>query len=228
MNILGIYLVIQLWANSIGLITINKYNSIVNKKIKESGYYYSKKDSMYPANDYILKIIYFFIPFYYCFKGIMLLDKTNKQNIDKVIKSKVETGEIKDVINLDNMFFNDHDIEYKRKHYSTAFAPKEPYKASSFNERHTTEGEIIFDTFDESQHSGITPFVDTNVKSNSRDVIDLMEFLNNKNKIEQDIFNTPLDKLKDFHAAMGKVIDYRIRTEDPILVRKNKDESKVA
>lgn len=86
MNLLGLYLVIQLWANSIGLITINNANSLINKKIKEKGYCYVKNNSVYPINETLIRVLKAFIPLYYCVEGLKLIKETNKTTIDSIIK----------------------------------------------------------------------------------------------------------------------------------------------
>ncbi len=221
MNILGLYIVIQLWSNSIGFITINKCNSLLNKKIKERGYYPVRNNSLYPSNEILLKVLKAFIPFYYCIEGIKLIEKSNKTNFDAAIKRKLENGEIKELkdlkeVGLSSTIFSDKGINYNRKKFSEHI-PEEPYKSIPFEKRHTVEGDVVMQTISDEElgkYNGITPFVVEEKNQSKMNIKQLNEILSNNENFESFVLNTPLSELEDAYQTMGKVIEFRLKKEE--------------
>lgn len=217
MNLLGLYLVIQLWANSIGLITINNANSLINKKIKEKGYCYVKNNSVYPINETLIRVLKAFIPLYYCVEGLKLIKETNKTTIDSIIKKKLANGEIKEFNedDLKNTLFTDKGINYNKKKF-IEHVPTEPYRSIPFNERHTVEGDIIFQTVkdnDLGKYNGITPFVVEEKKESHIDIKKLSDILDSDEKFEDFIFKTPISDLENAYDILGKVLEIRTQRE---------------
>ncbi len=217
MNILGFYLVIQLWSNSIGFIAINQSNSLMNKKINEKGYYSIKNNSLYPKNDILIKVLKAFIPFYYCIKGIMLIKESKNIKIDEVIKKKIQNGEIKEVIEISSskFLFDDKEINYngdKFKHH----IPQEPYKSIPFEKSHIEKDNVVIEMISDEElerYNGITPFV---VKENQSqlNIKQLNEILRSNEDFENYVLNTPLPTLESAYETMRKVIDFRTRKEE--------------
>lgn len=217
MNILGMCLVIQLWANSIGFITINNVNSLINKKMKEKGYYPIRNNSLYPTNEMLLKIIKAFIPFYYCAQGIKLIKESNRTDFDLMIKKKLENGEIKELekIGLNNTIFSDKGINYNKKKFSEHI-PEEPYKSIPFDKRHTKEGDVVIQTISDEElgkYNGITPFVVEEKNQSKIDIKQLNEILTNNENFENFVFNKSISELENAYQTMGKVIEFRSKKE---------------
>lgn len=227
MNILGMCIVIQLWANSIGFITINNANSLINKKLKEKGYYYAKNNSLYPSNETLLKVLKAFIPFYYCIQGIKLIKETNRMSIDSIIKKKLQKGEIKELTETDlkNTLFSDKGINYNRKKFSEHI-PEEPYKSIPFEKRHTIEGDVVIQTVSDEElgkYNGITPFV-VEEKNEQIEVEKLNKILSDSYNFENFVFKRPISELEIIYNTMGKIIEFRKKEINPQKLELIKDD----
>lgn len=93
---LGTYIIIQLYANTMGLTVLFVLDSVISRCLRDRGY----TDLPTTASDKIRKFgkgtLKFFIPFYYCLKGINLVCENG--SFESVVDSKIKNGEVIPII----------------------------------------------------------------------------------------------------------------------------------
>lgn len=89
--ILGTYIIIQFWANTMGLTVIFVLDNVIDRALKDRGY----TSIPVTASDKVRKIgmgiIKFNIPFYYCIVAIDLV--TDNSSFEHIINEKIKNGE---------------------------------------------------------------------------------------------------------------------------------------
>lgn len=90
------YIIIHLWSNTIGLTVLFVLDNVIKRTLIDRGYTTLPITSSDKIRKYGKGVLRFFIPFYYCIKGIDLVSDTSSFN--SIINEKIKSGEVMPVI----------------------------------------------------------------------------------------------------------------------------------
>lgn len=87
--ILGTYIIIQLWANTMGLIVIFVLDGIIEEALKSRGYERLPLTMSDKTKAFVAGVIKFNIPMYYCITSINLVSN----NLNSIINERLKNGQ---------------------------------------------------------------------------------------------------------------------------------------
>ncbi len=165
MTLFWIYVVIQLVSTAYGITVINSVKKVpaLKKKLKNAGYTPRDKDSLYRTNEFFKYFFKGFIPFYYAYKALQLINDDDP--LEAAFRDEIDSGNYitdkdkelfaaeeesaKDSIAFDPHMFDYDDVEtYKAR----------PIDLNKIYDDDETPEEYITREAD-NEHIQITPFV---------------------------------------------------------------------
>ncbi len=163
-DIFLVYVVTQLLTTAYGLTVIGALKPIIEEKLKDRGYQEREKNSLYKFNDKFNAVMLGFIPFYYGYKGLKLVD--SKESVNREVDERIVSG---DYITHDEQkkIFEQTELE---KRDDSLFIPEsrinfekpETYKArkidNSLYDTYETPNEYVEREMDKDESLKITPF----------------------------------------------------------------------
>lgn len=102
MNILILYIIIQLLSTSCILGVMEKVKPEINNIIKDNGYNPNKTNEMIEFNDKLGKILKGLIPLYYAVLSLSLI--TNKNKLEQYALNEIKTGKYEKIDNIDETY----------------------------------------------------------------------------------------------------------------------------
>ena len=175
MTIFWIYVVIQLVSTAYGVTVINSARRIpaLRKRLRDAGYTQRDKDSLYKFNDWLKYFFKGFIPFYYAYKALELVNSKGVTEYRRMIWNnfnEIEKAQAADSteVNREN---SEKAKEEERAAESLAYDPNAfryeevgPYKARKIDlneiyDEEETPIEYITREFEKDSSNKITPFV---------------------------------------------------------------------
>lgn len=166
MTIFWIYVVIQLVSTAYGVTVINSARRIpaLRKRLSDAGYTQRDKDSLYKFNDWLKYFFKGFIPFYYAYKALELVNSNDPVGV--LMQDEINNGNY--ISKQDEAIFKE---EEERAAESLAYDPNAfryeevgPYKARKIDlneiyDEEETPIEYITREFEKDSSNKITPFV---------------------------------------------------------------------
>lgn len=193
-SILLAYLVIMIWANTLGLGIIFVVNDIIEDSLRDRGYTNIPMQLEDKIKKYSLGVLKFiFIPFYYCFKGINLA-----KNYKSIIKDKIKNGEVLPFIKKKKEIKKETKVEVP-EYIKESIEPIK-YKA-------ITNGKSLYDgkrennikykeeSIEQISLESVTPFAKKEHKINKED--ELFDYISSLNEIELEELIKSLEAFKN-------------------------------
>lgn len=109
MNILILYITVQLLSTACILGVMDKVKPEINNIIKENGYNPNKVNQMIDFNDKLGKILKGLIPLYYAVLSLSLI--TNKNKVESYALNEIKTGKFEKTDEIENIEYQDTDEE---------------------------------------------------------------------------------------------------------------------
>ncbi len=168
MTLFWIYVVCQLISTAYGVTVINSARKIpaLKKRLKQAGYTQRDKNSLYKFNDWLKYFFKGFIPFYYAYKAMQLVNSVDP--VGELMQEEINNGNY--ISSADEAIFKD---EEEKASMSLAYDPNVfkyeevgPYKARKLDineiyDEDETPIEYITREFEKDPSNKITPFVQT-------------------------------------------------------------------
>lgn len=96
---LFVYLITMLLSNGFGISVINSALPKIKEKIAKKGYNVEKKNFIPALNDVCIKALLAFIPFYYLFKAISLIQ--GDVALEKAAQEEIESGKYTKIVDIE-------------------------------------------------------------------------------------------------------------------------------
>ena len=111
MNVLVIYIAVQLLSTACMLIVMDKVKPEINNIIKNHGYNPNRVNPMLDLNDKLGKILKSLIPLYYAVLSLLLI--TNKNKLEEYALNEIKTGKFeKTITNEEIIYEEDNEEDY--------------------------------------------------------------------------------------------------------------------
>lgn len=85
----GTYIIVQLWANTMGLIVIFVLDGIIEEALRNRGYERLPITTSDKIKDFTMGVVKFNVPMYYCIKSINLVSN----NLNSIINERLKAGQ---------------------------------------------------------------------------------------------------------------------------------------
>ena len=176
-----IYVVIQLVSTAYGITVINSARRIpaLRKRLRDAGYTERDKNSLYRFNEWFKYFLKGFIPFYYAYKALTLVNSNDP--VGMLMRDEIESGNY--ISKEDEEIFKN---EEEQAASSLAYDPNifkyeevKPYKARKLDineiyDEDETPIEYITREFEKDPNNKITPFV-AEKSTDENDGVDYIE-----------------------------------------------------
>lgn len=164
-----IYGITQTISTAYGLTVIGAVKPLIENKLHEKGYVERNKSSLYQFNEKLGNFFKGFIPFYYAYKAIKLVE--GRDCVDRAVDEEIVSGDNYITYDEQRAIFNAAEAEKEQKHSIYVPEPKvefekpEKYKATkvdiSLYNREETPIEYIEREMEREDALQITPFTET-------------------------------------------------------------------
>ena len=174
-QVLLVYGVIQCISTAYGLTVIGAVKPLIEQKLHEKGYIEKNKSSLYQFNEKLGNFFKGFIPFYYAYKAIKLVE--GRDCVDRAVDEEIISGDNYITHDEQMAIFNAAEEANRQKvniyvpEPKVEFEKPEKYKATkidnSIYDRNETPVEYIEKEMEKEDSLQITPFTETDrIRSN--------------------------------------------------------------
>lgn len=163
-SILLFYLVAQLLSTAYGLAVIESIKPFAKAKLYSDGYKRKNRNSLYKFSDTIIGVLKGFIPFYYTFVAVSLVN--SKDPINEALKKELESGDYISPEEEEYLRIQEENkvLSIAQKPQRIEFEKPEKYVArkndNSLYDTYITPIEYVIDESKNDEELSITPFLD--------------------------------------------------------------------